>query len=112
MNMRRLVAKIVPGILLGSLLTLGACAPVIYDEGVEGTMVVETEPPAPQVEVRPVLPYRDAIWVEGYWNWNGGRYVWMGGRWDHPRRGYAWVPHHYQRQGRHWRYIPGHWRRG
>ncbi len=112
MSMRSLVKKIIPGILLASSLTFAACAPAVYDEPVEGTVVVQTAPPPAQVEVRPAAPYAGGVWIEGFWSWNGGRYVWVPGRWEAPRRGWVWVPHHYTRYARGWRYVPGHWRRG
>ena len=98
------------GLVLSATLGLGACAPTPVYYGGEAEVEVESEPPAPQVEARPVEPYGGAVWIEGHWYWRG-RWVWYPGRWDRPRTGWAWVPHHYQRYGRHWRDIPGHWQR-
>jgi hypothetical protein len=42
--------------------------------------VVEAGPPPPRVEVIPVAPYPDAVWVHGYWyRGGGGGWVWMRG---------------------------------
>jgi WXXGXW repeat (2 copies) len=27
-------------------------------------------------------PSKDSIWVDGFWHWNGVRYVWVDGRWE------------------------------
>src|SRR5207244_4305311 len=52
------------------------------------TNVVEAPltPPSPQVEVVPVAPGPEYVWVPGYWAWSGGG-VWVGGRWG----GGAWA---------------------
>ena len=44
---------------------------------------VPPPPPAPRYEVMVVAPFRDAVWVGGYWSWNdyAGRYVWISGHW-------------------------------
>jgi hypothetical protein len=77
---------------------------------------VETAPPPPIVEVRPVAPFAGAVWIPGYWHWNGERHVWLAGTWSAPREGYVWVPArweapgHGRGMGRH-RFVPGHWER-
>lgn len=69
-------------------------------------------PPEPMVEVRPAIPYPEAVWIGGYWAHYGGRWAWRGGYYDRrPHPGAAWVPgywHHYGHQGWGWR--SGHWR--
>jgi len=99
------------GWVLSATLGLAACGPPapVYYSG-EAVVEVETEPPAPQVEVRPVEPYGGAVWIEGHWYWRD-RWVWVPGHWDRARAGWLWVPHHWARWGRHWRYVPGHWQR-
>lgn len=42
------------------------------------------KPPAPKTEIRPVSPYRGAVWVSGHWEWRPRR------------RGYVWVPGHWR----------------
>ncbi len=102
-----------PGLLLATAMALGSfgCAAEYYDGDGQGEMLVESEPPPPQEEVRPAVPYEGAVWVEGYWHWNGARYLWFPGRWERPRAGYLWVPHHWIRAGAHWHYSPGPWHR-
>jgi hypothetical protein len=70
---------------------------------------VAVAPPAPIVETYGVAPYPGAVWIGGYWGWEGGRHVWRRGYWEHPRSGYYWAPHHWERVGGGWRMAPGHW---
>lgn len=64
-------------------------------------------PPAERVEVVPVRPWDDGVWIKGHWAWRGG-WEWIPGHWDRPRfRGAAWVPGHYGPRGA---WIEGHWR--
>ncbi len=74
--------------------------------------VVDMAPPAaPYPEVVGVAPFPGAIWIGGYWGWNGGRHVWIGGRWEHPRPGFYWAPHRWVASGGHWHLVAGGWRR-
>lgn len=72
---------------------------------------VRQAPPADQVEVVPVAPRADYVWLKGHWHWNGGRWVWIPGRYEVSRRGARWVPAHYEGRGGVYYYIPGHWAR-
>jgi len=81
--------------------------PVYQDE-----TVVDVAPPAPYVEVVPAVPFTGAVWIGGYWGWNGGRHQWVAGRWEHPRPGYGWRPHAWVQQGGRWHLHAGGWVRG
>ena len=108
---------------LAATLSLSACviAPyprrVVYAEPVPANgasyeqpgVVVDVAPPAPYVEVVPVIPYPGAIWIGGYWGWNGGRHQWVPGRWDRPRPGYNYRPHAWVNQGGRWHSHGGGW---
>ena len=54
---------------------------------------------APAPEVVPVQPVSEAVWVPGYWNWNGYEYNWIAGFWAVPPPGFhvyvagGWVFH-------------------
>ena len=72
---------------------------------------VDVAPPAPIVEARSAPPFAGAIWIPGYWHWNGHQHVWLAGRWSAPRQGWVWEPAHWQGHGHHHRFVPGHWRR-
>src|SRR5215813_10829702 len=74
------------------------------------TVVVQAQPPPAIEEVRPAVPFEGAIWIPGYWDWNGVRYVWVAGRWSPQPREYRWENHGWERRrdGR-WEHRPGHW---
>jgi hypothetical protein len=84
---------------------------VVYEPPPEPAQPIEVEsaPPAPIVEVRPATPFAGAVWLPGYWHWNGNRHVWLAGRWSAPRAGFRWEPAHWEGHGRWHRFVPGHW---
>src|SRR5436305_1226834 len=54
-------------------------------------VAVEWAPPPMLVEPVPPLPYFGAVWVGGYWTWEGD-WVWARGRWAGPPSvGYEWT---------------------
>jgi hypothetical protein len=74
-------------------------------------VIVRIAPPAPIVERRPPPPEPGFVWIAGYHNWDGNRYVWVPGRWDRPpHRGAHWVAHKWSHRGDHWELVEGHWR--
>ena len=99
-----------------SALALSACvvAPyprqgAYYADAGGPVVVTDVAPPAPYVEVVPVMPFAGALWIGGYWGWSGGRHHWVSGRWEHPRAGYGWSPHRWEQRGGHWQLHPGGW---
>ena len=86
----------------------------VYDPGPAPAqeVIVQQAPPEPIVEVRPATPFGGAVWIPGYWQWNGFRHVWVGGHWSAPRAGWVWEPHHWQPTPRGYVWVRGHWRRG
>ena len=80
-----------------------------YYGGAPDEVVVDVAPPAPYVEVVPVIPYAGAIWIGGYWGWHGGRHNWVPGRWEAPRPGYSWRAHAWVNQGGRWHLRGGGW---
>src|SRR5437762_1318059 len=63
-------------------------------------MLVEAPPPPP-------LPY--AVWVGGYWVWQGN-WVWAHGHWmEPPRPQYVWVHPYYEHRGGAVIFISGYW---
>ena len=98
-----------------SALALSACVVAPYpryavaDQGYYEGPAVDVAPPAPYVEVVPLIPFPGAIWIGGYWGWNGGRHQWVPGRWDRPRVGYSWRPHAWLQIGGQWRLRGGGW---
>lgn len=73
--------------------------------------VVRVEPPPPRIEVYGPPPVVGHLWISGYWNWGGSRYVWVPGRWEAPRHGHHWIPHRWERDGDRWRQHGGFWER-
>ena len=65
-----------------ALLTACAVAPV------DGALYAPIAPPIAQVETIPMVPYAGAIWINGFWDWDGGRHVWRAGHYEHGRPGY------------------------
>jgi len=67
-------------------------------------------PPALRIERPGTAPFKEAVWVDGRWDWRGGQYVWVAGHWQQPPPGHhrwqtgAWS----ERQGS-WFFNPGRW---
>jgi hypothetical protein len=84
--------------------------PTVYEDEPQYVIVREAPPPIVR-ERRPPPPSRGYIWIDGYWNWDGHRYVWEPGHWAAPPHGRAvWVAPRYERHGDGYRYLPGRWR--
>jgi hypothetical protein len=74
-------------------------------------VVVNTAPPAEQIEVVPVQPTGDYVWIKGHWHWNGGGWAWIRGHYAVRRAGWRFVPAHYEARGGGWVYVGPHWAR-
>jgi hypothetical protein len=48
------------------------------------TPTAPAPPPPDRVETIPVQPVAGAVWVPGYWHWEGKDWVWVPGRWRMP----------------------------
>ncbi|MES2692646.1 MAG: YXWGXW repeat-containing protein [Verrucomicrobiota bacterium] len=73
--------------------------------------VIVMAPPPPRQEVVYARPSRNHVWVPGYWNWAGGRYVWMAGHYALPPRGHVhWDQPRWERRGGNYVFIEGRWR--
>ncbi len=67
-------------------------------------------PPAVRYERRPVRPDPDCVWVNGFWDWDGERWIWVPGRWERVSvADVYWIPPRYVRSDRVYIYEPGHW---
>ena len=71
-------------------------------------VTIDVAPPAPRFERAPAAR-RGYVWVPGYWNWNGHRYVWVKGRHVHARHGSYWVPNRWVEHDGRWHMNRGHW---
>jgi hypothetical protein len=66
-------------------------------------------PPPLLVESPPPPPFDGAVWVGGYWVWQGD-WVWAHGHWvGPPRPNYMWVHPYYEHRDGVVIFITGHW---
>ncbi|MDB6085322.1 MAG: hypothetical protein JWN43_3203 [Gammaproteobacteria bacterium] len=66
-------------------------------------------PPPLLVESPPPPPFDGAVWVGGYWVWQGD-WVWAHGHWvGAPRPSYLWVHPYYENRDGMVIFINGHW---
>lgn len=50
-------------------------------------MPVPFAPRPPPVEIIPAPPNKEAVWVDGTWDWSNDRYRWTPGAWVYPPPG-------------------------
>lgn len=66
-------------------------------------------PPPILVESPPAIPYDGAVWIGGYWTWQG-TWVWAHGRWaPPPRPGFTWCHPYYENRGGSVVFVNGFW---
>ncbi|MEO0003465.1 MAG: hypothetical protein RLZZ22_1157 [Pseudomonadota bacterium] len=70
---------------------------------------VYAAPPVPRIEYPGPPPASGQVWVDGYWNWGGSRYLWVPGRWSDRHPGQAWGPQPWPREIEHRRPQGGQW---
>jgi hypothetical protein len=70
---------------------------------------VQTQPPPVINEVRVAAPYAGAVWIPGYWHWNGYSHVWVAGHYSAPRVGWHWEPDRWVQGPSGWYRVAGHW---
>src|SRR5512137_2777968 len=68
-------------------------------------------PPAPLADPRGPRPGDAATWIDGQWQWNGGRFTWVQGEWAVPPGDppYAWVPARWTSDDRGFTWHEPHW---
>ena len=103
--MRRFLGAIVLAVLASSLSPEAALA--------GARVYVRIGPPAAVVEIQPVAPSRQHVWIAGYHRWDGNAHVWVPGQWAVPPARYTgWVPGHWVHHAHNgWYWVEGHWRR-
>ncbi len=70
-------------------------------------------PPPPREEVIVARPYPEAVWIPGYYRWDGRHrdYVWVEGRWGRPPHPHdEWVPGRWEKRHDEWVYYRGRWK--
>lgn len=68
-------------------------------------------PPPPQAEAVPPPPVANALWVPGFWTFDGRAYAWNTGHWEvPPPNAQAYVAAHYESRQNGVVFVPGYWR--
>jgi hypothetical protein len=68
-----------------------------------------TPPPTPN-DPMPPQPAANALWVPGFWIYDGRSYTWMRGRWEiPPPLAHTYVPAHSEMRNGQVVYVPGYW---
>jgi hypothetical protein len=74
---------------------------------------IRVGPPAPVREVVVERPFRNAVWIAGFYRWHPRRheYFWVPGRWARtPRAGAVWLPERWERRSGEWIFYEGRWK--
>jgi hypothetical protein len=71
-----------------------------------------TMPPRPAMaEAVTPPPSSSAVWIPGYWAYDGYRYAWVAGHWEiPPPNSRTYVAPYWVYQGGAYTYLPGSWR--
>ena len=85
---------------------------VVIDPAMEEPVpiAIEWAPPPMLVDVPPPLPFPGAVWIGGFWTWQGN-WVWEQGRWLAPPPNYYYFGPYYENRNGMVVFVPGHWRR-
>jgi hypothetical protein len=76
----------------------------------EQTTTAPAAPPPPQAETPPPPPVRTAVWVTGFWQWNGTGWVWIAGSYQlRPDARATWRAPEWRARGNVHVLIPGGW---
>jgi hypothetical protein len=71
--------------------------------------VQSTPPPTPNDPVPP-QPSANAVWIAGYWIYDGRSYTWVRGRWEvPPPLARTYVPAHSEMRNGQLVHVPGYW---
>ncbi len=75
------------------------------------TVAVPAEPPPPpNADVVTPQPASNALWIPGYWSFDGARYSWIPGHWEiPPPDASSYVAAHWENRARGYVYVPGYW---
>ncbi len=96
------------GLLLAAAVSAAHAGP-----NVQWGVTISSGTPPPPVRYETMPPPRVGyLWVEGYWNWNGGAHVWVPGHWVRARSGYEYAQPRWQEVPNGWELNRGGWRRG
>jgi len=118
-TMNHPTSKVVLG--LASAISLIGLTGCVYHERVERPrreVVIEERRPREEVimveervEVIPVRPSGEHVWIKGHWYRAGNHWQWANGHWEiRPRRSAEWAPGRWEHRGHGYVWIEGHWR--
>ncbi|HVS54234.1 MAG TPA: YXWGXW repeat-containing protein [Opitutaceae bacterium] len=90
----------------------------LYDDGygyrrvpAYQTQAAPPPPPPAPAETVTAAPAANAVWVPGYWVYDGRAYAWVGGHWEiPPQNAHTYVASHWENQGRGYVYVQSYWR--
>lgn len=78
------------------------------------TQRVASVPPPPSSSPTDVVtpsPSPDAVWIPGYWVYNGASYIWTAGHWEVPPANcHTYVAPYWAYQNGGYVFVPGYWR--
>jgi hypothetical protein len=73
------------------------------------SVVVPVAPPKALLTVKGVKPHAHSSWQQGYWHWNGEKYVWLDGKWATQGPDKVWVAGRWKHHKRGWVWVNGRW---
>ncbi|MBS0663189.1 MAG: glycine zipper 2TM domain-containing protein [Verrucomicrobia bacterium] len=66
--------------------------------------------PAPLADTVTPAPSANAVWIPGYWDYNGSGYTWSAGHWEiPPANAQSYVSAHWENRGGTFFFIRGAW---
>ena len=66
--------------------------------------------PPPAADNIPPSPAPNALWIPGYWSYDGVRYGWMAGHWEiPPPNARTYMAAHWENQGNGYAFVQGYW---
>jgi len=82
-----------------------------YQSRVPTTYAPPRVPDLPQTpEPVPMAPSPTALWIPGFWDFNGHSYIWTPGHWEAPPVNmHSYVTAHWERQGEAFYWMPSYW---
>ncbi len=100
-----------------ALMTLAvASTPVVATAGIDigvnigiPEVVIRTQPPADRIEVIPMSPGPDHIWIRGHWVWHHERWEWKGGYWEAVHPNQVWISGQWVQKPNGWVWVEGHY---
>jgi hypothetical protein len=69
-----------------------------------------SDQPADVYYERPAAPYQGAVWIDGDWVYNSGRYEHSRGHWEKAREGHTYVAGTWNHTSRGYSWHKGHWK--